>query len=221
MSSILQSKGWVRLSRDFYSKLVDGWLTAFILTFSSLTLFLFLQPIEVVFGKPGLFVYAVLMLAGGILCLDRGVREELSPVARASYGLAGGIFSWMVLESANYLSGTPLASFTGVLVLLMLSMMVVTLWNNSLTLGARFFSAAFLAIFGGRLIIVGGRQMFNWLPTLVQSEFWIAAALIVAAVVAGIFMTFFSHQRLERVWSGLIMAAMLVMAFFLITGRDV
>ena len=64
--------------RDLKSKLIDGLLVFALIFLSMIVLSLLVVPFAMLLGKPGLLIYALVLLAVSIICLDRGLIERES-----------------------------------------------------------------------------------------------------------------------------------------------
>jgi hypothetical protein len=124
---------------ELRSKLVDGVLAGSVLVLLELLLILLIKPVQLVFSKPGLLVYTVVLLAVSAACLERSLNTSLIELVRAWWGVLGGLAGWVVIELSNYLGSQELTSETGVLNLMLVLLVVSVLWRRIAPLGLRYY----------------------------------------------------------------------------------
>ncbi len=123
---------------ELRSKLLDGVLAPLVLVLLNVLLAMIVQPVEIVFSRPGLLVYAVVILAAAVVSLERSVVLRYVDTARAWWGMLGGLLTWTVIEIANLISSNSIVSETGVLSMMLVILVVGVLWRKVLPLGVNF-----------------------------------------------------------------------------------
>lgn len=124
---------------ELRSKLVDGVLAGSVLVLLELLLILLITPVELIFSRPGLLVYTVVLLAVSVVCLERSLNTSLTELVQAWWGVMGGLAGWVVIELNNYLGSQELTSETGVLNLMLVLLVVSVLWRRIAPLGLRYY----------------------------------------------------------------------------------
>lgn len=99
-----------------------------------------------VFGRPGLLIYSVSILAVSVFCLDRSLHSTLSDYVQAWWGVLGGLSAWVSIELNSYLGRQELTSETGMLNLMLVLLVASVLWRRVAPLGLRYY---FLMLFLG------------------------------------------------------------------------
>ncbi len=203
---------------ELRSKLLDGVLAPLVLVLLSILLALIVRPVVIVFSRPGLLVYAVIILAAAVVSLERSVVLRYVDTARAWWGMLGGLLTWTVIDIANMISTNSIASETGVLSMMLVILVVGVLWKRVLPLGVKFFAVTLIGAWATRLGLVG-------LHFLVQTNSDPGAAnvfTILGLSVAGLsvlvlaWLFFQSKNRMQRLWVTLILwlCAMLMIYVF-------
>jgi hypothetical protein len=203
-------------NRGLWSRLVDGVFSALLLLLGSITILLVIPPIAVRFGRPGLLVYMIGLLAIAMYALQQALIPLHPDTRRAWFGIAGGMLAWSVAVVNNSLGVPIFPNQAGIVLLIMVSLIVALLWK-SVPLGARFFSLAFL---------------LNWVESIfLNLQPWLASfspifalllrlvgvlALAGALMVAG-WILLRSRGRIQRV-SGALALYFLVSLFISIFG---
>ncbi len=191
----------MQATKDLSGKLADGFATALVLLLITLTLILMVNPIEQAFRNTGLFIYAIGLLAGVILCLERSVFGQNGEVTSARFGLAGGILAWMMVTISSSLGDIPVGSITGMMILFLMGMVVFMLWKN-LPLGVRFFLATLLLGAVGHLLLNNANGLIVWIPnsnlTILSGYTYTLGALI-----AMVRLFLFQGGSIDRTWAAL------------------
>jgi hypothetical protein len=80
------------------SKLYDGFGSVFYLLALYFATRLVYLPVAHAFGKPGVFIYILFLLAVGIFMLARSLVTDKEETRLATYGLTAGVLLWHVMQ---------------------------------------------------------------------------------------------------------------------------
>ncbi len=218
------SKEWERLKnwrRDLGSKLLDG-LLVFVLTFlAMLLLSLLVEPFRMLLGKPGLLIYALVLLAASIFCLDRGlIRRKIETQTRSVwFGVASGISSWVFVKISGEIGALNLDNAASALLLLLALLVSLTFWRRGLPLGGSFFLSVFLLNWIAQFVATGWHQLENSFAYLQHlSDFF--GYLFLAALLSGLVGIFFyTDTPLQRSWFAIAMWFFLTLIVYAFWGQ--
>ncbi len=161
---------------DWVSKLRDGLLPAFVMLLLILVPSLLILPIQNHYSRPGLLVYMLILLAGGVVTLERSLPENRPMVRRAWYGLSGGMLTWMALEVTDRLGSAGLTSLNAVPFILILGLISTILWRRVFPLPVRWFMLVFFLNWISRFLISGEEFLAGYFSQ-VEVAYWITAGL--------------------------------------------
>lgn len=180
------------------SKIFDGVLAAVILYLLLSFATLLVGPVFASFGRPGLLIYCLTLIAVSVYCLEHSLLTRIPDTYRAWYGMIGGIAAWSAVSLGNSLGELSISSITGVLVLILVSLTVTRLWRRHLPVGAKFYSLTFLTAWTGQVIIEGRPLLAVWQP--VSESVYQGAAYIAIFAALGIVWWIFTRtdRRIER-----------------------
>ncbi len=209
----------MQATQDLPGKLTDGFATALVLLLITLTLILMINPVGLAFGNSGLFMYAIALLAGVILCLERSVFGKMDKVVSARFGLAGGILGWMMVTISSSLGGVPITSITSLMILFLFGMVVFMLWGN-LPLGVKFFLVTLLLGAVGHLLLNSADKLMVWMP---GRDIDLIAGYIytLGAFVAMVRLFLFKGRSVDRTWTALALWFFLTMALSAFQGAAI
>lgn len=205
----------MNIHRDLSSKFIDGLIPALILYLLNVLVLMTTPPLDQYFGGTGLLVFVVGLVAVAMFSLQRALVSRSSEVARAWYGMAGGLLAWWVIEASSRLENRSLVSLTSFMVLIMASLMTGLLWRPILPLGARFFMASLLGLAGVRVVIVFLHPFSDWSPVLRLLYIGLGIGFIVALIGVMAWMFLFSERRIQRMGAALSMALLAIGTFYL------
>jgi hypothetical protein len=209
----------MQATQDLPGKLTDGFATALVLLLITLTLILMMNPVGLAYGNSGLFIYAIMLLAGVILCLERSIFAQMDQVTCARFGLAGGILGWMMITISSALGGVPIASITSLMILFLFGMVVFMLWRN-LPLGVKFFLATLLLGALGHLLLNSVDKLAVWMPgwdmTLIAGYLYTLGAFL-----AMVRLFLFKGRSIDRTWAALALWFFLTMALSAFQGEAI
>ncbi len=200
----------MQTTKDLPGKLADGFAAALVLLLITLTLILLLDPIGQAFGNTGLFIYAIALLAGVILCLERSLFGQITEVGSARFGLAGGILAWMMVMISSSLGGVPISSITSLMILFLLGMVVFMVWRN-LPLGIQFFLAALLLGAVGHLLLNNAVKLAVWIPR-VNLPLLSGYVYTLGAFIGMVRLFMFKGRPIDRTWAALMLWFFFTMA---------
>jgi|GEM_PF-679663 len=126
------------------SKLYDGILPALVMILLTLLFNLLFIPVEVLFGTPGLLIYTLIILAGGVYSLGKCVQMRFDEITRAWYGLIAGLLLWFAVNTAGRLGESSFSIEVEAVILLLAVLVTATLWKTVFPLGVRFLAFVFL-----------------------------------------------------------------------------
>jgi len=187
--------------QDFRSKLIDGVVPAALLLLFSITLGLMIAPIQNTFGRPGLLIYTLSLLAVGIVCLERAVVTRNPETWRAWYGTAGGLLTWSVLELINSFGDHTLTSESGILVFIMVALVAGVLWKRIFPIGVQFYIFIVMLSWGGHVLLVEQvalQPLFPFLATSLQITGYVALGGVIISL-GWLFSE--SETRIQRLWA--------------------
>src|SRR5512135_3426146 len=185
---------------ELRSKLLDGLLAPLVMVLLSVLLALIIRPVEIIFSRPGLLVYAVILLAAAVVSLERCVVLRYPDTTRAWWGMLGGLLTWTVIEISNMISANSIVSETGVLSMMLVGLVVGVLWKKVLPLGVKFFAVTLIGAWASHLGLIG----FRFLVQLSSDPGAYNAIPIFGLCIAGLSVlilawTFFqSKNRMQR-----------------------
>jgi hypothetical protein len=151
------------------SKISDGFGTAFyilVLYFSTRLIYPF---VESTFGKPGVFIYILILLAAGIIMLARALLTSRQDAQLADAGLTAGVLLWQVTQFSNLLGSSGLFEPVGWLFWLMVVLITTVLWRKVLPIGLRFFMLVYLLWWAGLLYANSLILITAWPPAFIAS----------------------------------------------------
>ncbi len=183
---------------DWVSKLRDGLLPAFVMLLLILVPSLLMLPIQNHYSRPGLLVYMLILLTGGVVTLARSLPEDRPMVRRGWYGLSGGMLTWMALEVTDRLSGAGLTSLNAVPFFLILGLIVTILWRRVLPLPVRWFFLAFFLNWVSRFFVSSEEVLVGYFPAG-KLVYWITAGLGGVAILISLGAIIWrSRERIQR-----------------------
>lgn len=165
------------------SKISDGIGTAFymlVLYFSTRLVYPF---VETTFGKPGVFVYILILLAAGIIMLARALLTGRQDAQLADAGLTAGVLLWQVTQFSNLLGGSGLFGQSGWLFWLMAVLITTVLWRKVLPIGLRFFMLVYLLLWVGLLYANSLVLITGWPPALIVAYHAVRGAALTGVLV--------------------------------------
>ena len=208
---------------ELRSKLLDGLLAPLVLVLLSILLALIIQPVEIVFSRPGLLVYSVILLAAAVVSLERCSVLRYPDTTRAWWGMLGGILTWTVIETSNMISSNSLVTETGVLSMMLVGLVTGVLWKRVLPLGVKFYAVTLLGAWASHLGLIG----FQFIVKMNADPGANNANPILAISIAGIIViilawTFFqSKNHLQRLWVSLALWLCAMLIIFIFRGAIV
>lgn len=189
---------------DVRSKLVDGLLAGGVLILLELVLVLLIQPVQVIFHRPGMLVFTVSLLAISGFCLEQSLSDRYSDWTRAWWGVIGGIFAWVTIELSVWLGKHVLTGETGILMLMLAILIVSVLWRRIALLGMRYF---FILVLMGWIsyVVLNGIAFLAKIEPFFGVVLTVCGYVSIAVLVAAVLYNFFRTQnRLERLNSAII-----------------
>lgn len=193
------------LRKDLYDKLINGILVPLLLILLAFFLALLLPVVEVVSGSPGLLIYAIVLIAGSTILLERSIVENYSETNQARFGMAGGLVGWIVIETSIKIDLARVSSETGVIIYMLSFLIVFIFWRRLFPVGAKFYFTVFLACWSGHIFleVIRFLSINNPFASLIMQ---IAAfTAIGTTLVSLIWILFRSNTPLQRLWAALIL----------------
>jgi len=183
---------------DLRSKLIDGLLAAGVLVLLDIVVVLFVKPILIIFDRPGVLVYTVVLVALTAICLERSLSSRDPVITRAWWGILSGAAGWAVVEFSLWLGAQSMITETGIILLMMALLISSVLWRKVNSVGLHYF---LLLFFMGWLGHVGlGSLIFltGYMPQiqLAVSGTGILGGVVMAAAVLYILLR--SQTRMDR-----------------------
>jgi hypothetical protein len=208
---------------DLRSKLLDGLLAPLVLVLLSILLALIIQPVQILFGRPGLLVYTVVLIAAAVISLERCVVLRYPDTTRAWWGMLSGLLTWTVIETGNMISTNSIVSEVGVLSMMLVILIAGVLWKKVLPLGVKFFAVTLIGAWATHLGLVGFRFLVQVNSDLGASNAFTILGLSVAGLsVLILAWTFFqSKNRMQRLWVTLALWLCAMMIIYIFRGAIV
>jgi|GEM_PF-823260 len=161
------------------SKIYDGFGTTAYLLMLTFTTRLIYLPTEEAFGRPGVFIYILLLLAIGVFMLGRALAAGNDENRLAFNGLTAGVLLWQVTRFSNRIGEIGLFTQTGWLIWLIFLLIVVVLWKRIFPTGLRFFSMTFLLLWVVLLYANTSEMLQSWLPVLIVAYLSVKAIALI------------------------------------------
>jgi len=208
----------MQFQKDWRSKWFDGIGTALMMFLASILIEALVPPIEIMIGRPGVLIFSVVLIALGVLFLERSLTHRIPEPSRALYGIAGGVITWAVIYLSNGSEVDMLIGDTGMLTLVMVTLITLTLWKRFLPLGMKYFMGTMLFGWAAYVLISWGKMMATQFPQflfLIPVTGYIACALAVGAV---IWLFTKSENRLNRLWQAVYIWTCLLVVVYVFRG---
>ncbi len=203
---------------EWWSKLTDGILTSGILILIWMMVALAIRPISVIFGPPGLLIYALGLLAVAMFSLQQALVPGRIDITRAWYGLAGGFLAWSVVEVISYLGVPIMPSMAGMVLLIMVALIVWLLWRTVLPVGVRFFSLTLLLNWAEHVFMRIEEVLANMSPVFQLLYRATGFLAVFAAFMALGWILFQSRRRIQRISAALTIWFLLSLALYVFRG---
>lgn len=205
-------------NHDWRSKLTDGVLAAAVLFLLWLVVALAAHPIRVIFGLPGMLVYALGLMAVALFSFQQSLVGGRPDNVRAWYGIAGGLLIWSMIEVSGDLGLPVIPSPSGVIILIMVSLIVGLLWRNFLPVGARFFSLTILLNWAELLFMSTQEWLASFSPVFTLTYRATGYLAILAAFLTLGWILFHTRRRIQRVSGALAIWFMISLALYVFRG---
>lgn len=180
------------------SKISNGFGTAFfILVLYFATRFLY-PLVETTFGKPGAFIYILILLAVGIFMLARALLAGREDAQLADAGLTAGVLLWQVPQFSNLLGGSRLFGQSGWLFWLMAVLITTVLWRKVLPIGLRFFMLVYLLMWVGLLYANTLSFITGWPPVFIAAYHAVQVIALLGVLVFLWWIVFRTSTAVER-----------------------
>ena len=180
------------------SKISNGFGTAFfILVLYFATRFLY-PLVETTFGRPGAFIYILILLAAGIFMLARALLAGREDAQLADAGLTAGVLLWQVTQFSNLLGGSGLFGQSGWLFWLMAVLITTVLWRKVLPIGLRFFMLVYLLMWVGLLYTNTLSFITGWPPVFIATYHAVRVIALLGVLVFLWWIVFRTSTAVER-----------------------
>lgn len=207
--------------QDWRSKVIDTLVTAGGLVLVSFVLLMAFPVVERLYGKNGLLIFAFVMIALTIFCLERATVLRLPETWRARSGTLSGLAAWSSVELAIAFGGMPVSGESWLILLTLAILLIVTLWRRVLGIGVQFFSLTFLFGWIGHTILIFFARLQNgWLAG--YDVFWWTALIFGLLALAITAWTMFrSRTRLQRLMLAVMLWFCLLMVLYSVRGGSI
>lgn len=207
--------------QDWRSKVIDTLVTAGGLVLVSFVLLMAFPVVERLYGKNGLLIFAFVMIALTIFCLERATVLRLPETWRARSGTLSGLAAWSSVELAIAFGGLPVSGESWLILLTLAILLIVTLWRRVLGIGVQFFSLTFLFGWIGHTILIFFARLQNgWLAG--YDVFWWTALIFGLLALAITAWTMFrSRTRLQRLMLAVMLWFCLLMVLYSVRGGSI
>ena len=183
---------------ELRSKLVDGLLAGGVLVLLELLLILLIKPVQMIFGRPGLLVYTVSLMAVGVLCLEQSLSALKDEWEQVWWGTLGGILGWVVIELSTWLGGQSMIGETAIFSLMFIFLIVSSLWRHTHLPGFRYFVLLILLGWVGHVAIQGLVMLVSYMPQLGMTLQMLGVLAGLGLAAAQVYNFFGTHSRQER-----------------------
>jgi hypothetical protein len=211
----------MRLRKDLRSKILDGIVSASILLLIFLVIFMIILAVQQYFGRPGLLILAICLLALGMFFFEHSMFSQNSETRKVWYGMVAGLLAWRVAALSTLLGGSPLAGGGAVLLFIMVGLIIASLWRRVLPVGARLFSLTVMLNWAGNQLLVSRSDIFAINGPLGHFFPYFGIVAIVASVTTLGFILFFSKDRVQRISAGLCLSFFIALAIDIFTRAGV
>jgi hypothetical protein len=201
---------------ELRSKLVDGLLAGGVLVLLELLIILLVKPVQQIFGRPGLLVYTVTLMAIGVVCLEQSLSVQKGELYQAWWGTLGGILGWVVIEISASLGGQSMIGETAILSLMFLFLIVTALWRHTHLPGFRYFVLMALLGWLGHVAIQGLNLLVSLAPQLgltINLLGYLAGAGLAVAILYNFIGTHNRQERLDAAIMAWFAAIIMIYAF--------
>jgi len=205
---------------EIRSKLLDGLLAPLVLILITILVALLIRPVEILFQRPGLLVYTVVLLAAAVVSLERSVVLRFPDAVRALWGIVGGLLTWTVIELSTMIGEQGIISQTGVILLMLVGLIVGVLWKKVLPLGVKFYTVTFLGGWIGHLSLNGIRFVLDMnkdsaaANTIQMIGFSVIGVCVI--IMGWIFLQ--SKSRIQRLWGTVALWLCAVLLLYIFRG---
>ncbi len=187
--------------RIWKSKLYDGVLPALVMILLTLLFNLLFIPVYVMFGTPGLLIYTLIILAGGVYSLGKCVNMRFDDITRAWYGLISGLLLWFAVSTAGRLGESAISIEAEAVMLLLAVLVVATLWKTVFPLGIRFLVFVFLVEWtlrfwlGLHIFLIESFKIFQW-------SYYLSGFIALSALIFFLLWMFLkAESRVHHLWA--------------------
>jgi len=205
--------------KDIKSKLLDGFLVFVLSSLAVLLLSLLVEPFEMLLGKPGLLIYALVLLAVSMISLDRGLVQRESVTISAWFGIASGISSWLFVKLTGEVGVIQMDNTGHLLLMLLVVLASLSFWRRGLPSGGRFFLAVFMLNWIAQFITDVWYQLearYQHLPRIPEFFGYASLILLLALVV---WILFYTEKPLQRTWLAVLMWFFLTLTVYSFWGQ--
>ena len=204
--------------QDWRSKFLDTMATGGGLVVINFALVMFVSYVERVYGRPGLFIFAFILMVIAIFCLERATTMRLPETWRARSGILGGLLSWAIVELALVVGQQNVSIITEVVVLSLAILVTVTLWRRSFSTGLQFYILTILFGWMGRIILSGFLQLQIGLLMTYDVLWW--AAIVFGLLGLGVigWTMFRSRTRIQRLMMAMMLWFCLMIVIYSLRG---
>lgn len=186
------------------SKLIDGLLTAGVLVLLDIVVVMFVKPIMVIFDRPGMLVYTVVLVALSAICLERSMSLRDPEMTRAWWGILGGLGSWVVIEFSIWLGAEVLINETGIIILMLALLISSVLWRKISYVGLHYFLLMFFMGWVGHVGLASLMFLSSFLPqfnSVLQGAGFVSGAVMAIAI---LYIMVKSQTRMDRLNAALV-----------------
>lgn len=186
--------------KDIRSKIIDGlaivlflWLIAYVIRLMQI-------PFEKQFGNPGQLVYSIGLLAVAIIFLERSQVQRFSQMMRAWYGMASGVFAWAFTRISSEISQIDLSTYSSLLILIMIGLIIAVLWRKELSLGPQFFALVFIMNWVGVIFYTWLSILSGW-NIIFRNLIYLSGFCAILLFLLGLGYLFIRTEwRIQRMW---------------------
>lgn len=192
----------IQIPADAVSRLRDGMVPALLLMAVTLMMDMLIFPIQAAANNQGLLMYLILTLALGVFALEKTTSQRGDETSRAISGMVAGQFFWHALWMIHLIGAIDLNPQATILIMVLITLVVLTLWRPVLPLGVKFFIISFLASWVNRFFL--NYSVSRSAADLFTILFYASGFLAIAGVIFGTaYLVLRAEFKVQRLWAAL------------------
>ena len=204
---------------DLRSKLIDGLLASGVLVLLSVLVILLVNPILVIFDRPGMLVYTVVLVAITAICLERSMSNRDPEMTRAWWGILSGVGAWVVIKFSDWLGSQAIINETGIINLLLVVLIASVLWRKVNFVGLHYFIVVIFMGWISHIALASIMFLSSYIPQF--QNVLIGTGILFAAIMAAsvVYIVVRSQTRMDRLNAALVIWFSAMIMIYVFRGR--